>query len=218
MGSADNGSGTSGGGHAPHSSGTVSSSSSSSSASSGGRDSERAPADGAFGPSRPSPQMEALAAVVDLVARHGDDFDPMGVALGFWSLGALDCHYAPALDALCRRAGGVLHGFSPVDCAQALVGWARLRVRTRPQRELVDALVAHSLDSLSGAAREWRPQELASVAWALSRVGVAAGPHRWAILETLMDVAQWRLDAFNTQVGPRSIGALVYRGSGLSGL
>ncbi|GBG00581.1 hypothetical protein Rsub_13326 [Raphidocelis subcapitata] len=185
-------SGSSGGGDAAHSNGAHSNGAASSSSNSGG-----AP-DGSPAPAAPSARADAVAAVADLVARHGDEFDPMGVALGFWSLGTLDCHHAPALDALCRRAGGALRGFAPIDCAQALVGWARLRVRTRPQRELVDALIAHTLDTLSGAAGEWRPQELASVAWALSRVGVA-GLHRRAILETLMDVAQWKLDAFNVQ-------------------
>jgi hypothetical protein len=145
----------------------------------------------------------AAALLCDLVVRNADEFDAWGVALGFWSLGALGCASEPALRALCGRGLAVLRGFGPADCAQALTGWAHLRVRTREQRGFVDALLSQTLDALSGAAAgEWRAREVAAAAWALARVG-AGGAARRALLETLMDVAQWRLDDFSIQVRAR---------------
>ncbi|KAI8465408.1 MAG: hypothetical protein J3K34DRAFT_473484 [Monoraphidium minutum] len=140
----------------------------------------------------------AAAALSALVVRQAEGLDAWGVSLALWSYGVLDYRDEAALGALCRRGGAALRGFAPIDIASALVGWARLRARTRPQREFVDQLLAHALDSLSAAPGDWRPQELANAAWALSKIG-AAGPGRRALLDTLMDVVQWRLEDFNVQ-------------------
>ena len=173
---------------------------------------------------------ECLALLSAIAARHADDLDAWGVALSIWALGRLGHHDDALLTALCRRGAAVLRDFKPVDCAQALAGWARLRPpRARAQRAFVDALAAHTLDQLSGAVGGWKPSELATVAWALSRgvgsgasgasggagsgssaaaaaTAASAGPAaRRALLGTLMDVAQWRLDDF----GPGDLAVLV---------
>jgi hypothetical protein len=146
----------------------------------------------------------ALALLGDLILRQGEELDPWAVSLACWSYGVLDHHDDDVLGVLCRRGATCLRAFQPIDCASALVGWARLRVRTRPQREFVDQLLSQSLDSLSLAPGDWQPQELANAAWALAKIG-AAGSHRRALLDTLMDVVQWRLDDFNMQVGAASL-------------
>lgn len=146
----------------------------------------------------------ALAALCDLILKQIEELDSWAVSLALWSLGLLEHRDDALLAALCRRGASVMRTFNPTDCASALVGWARLRVRTRSQREFVDVLLGHSLDSLSLAPGDWRPQELANAAWALGRVG-AAGPHRRALLDTLMDVVQWRLEDFNMQVRGRCV-------------
>ncbi|KIZ05092.1 hypothetical protein MNEG_2856 [Monoraphidium neglectum] len=90
----------------------------------------------------------ALALLGDLILRQGEELDPWAVSLACWSYGVLDHHDDDVLGVLCRRGATCLRAFQPIDCASALVGWARLRVRTRPQREFVDQLLSQSLDSL----------------------------------------------------------------------
>ncbi|KIZ07533.1 hypothetical protein MNEG_0422 [Monoraphidium neglectum] len=134
-----------------------------------------------------------------------DSLDPWGVSLSMWAYGVLGRQAEPVLTALCRRGAAVMRGFTPVDCAAALAGWARLRARAARHREFLDALMAHALDALSGAPRDWEPRELAQSAWGLSRVGVG-GRHRRLLLETLMDVVQRRLEQF----GPRDLSTVVF--------
>jgi hypothetical protein len=146
--------------------------------------------------------------VTDILLRQVDSLDPWGVSLSMWAYGVLGRQAEPVLTALCRRGAAVMRGFTPVDCAAALAGWARLRARAARHREFLDALMAHALDALSGAPRDWEPRELAQSAWGLSRVGVG-GRHRRLLLETLMDVVQRRLEQFGPRVraGRRGGGA-----------
>lgn len=155
---------------------------------------------------------QAVSLLSDLVLRQAEEFDAWSLSLALWSYGVLEHSDEGVLGALCRRGAAAMRHFKPIDCAMALVGWARLRVRTRSQREFVDVLLGHTLDALSDNVGDWRSQELANTAWALAKVG-AAGSQRRALLDTLMEVVQWRLDDFNMQVG-YSGGAGVARGSG----
>jgi hypothetical protein len=153
-------------------------------------------------PAAPGAVAAALALLEErlVVGGHAAELDAWGTALAVWSCGALGQAPEPLLAALARRTGEVLPCFKPIDCASALVGWAWLGARGREQRQGVDAVVARSFALLEARPREWRPQELANVAWALSRVG-AAGTDRQALLEALAGAVQRRVDAFNMQVG-----------------
>ncbi len=143
----------------------------------------------------------ALAVLLQRLVQRGDAerLDAWGAALALWSFGALQYYDEAVLSALGRAARGpLLRDFRPIDCACALVGWAALRARTPEQREFVDDLLARSLEALAAAPGDWAPQELANAVWALSKIG-AAGAHRRALLDALVETVEWRLDDFNVQ-------------------
>lgn len=157
---------------------------------------------GASGAVRAQFVAPALALLRDrlLAGGHARGLDAWGASLAVWSCGVLGEHDPELLDALCRATTAALPAFKPIDCASALVGWAWLRVRGPEQREAVDALLARTGGMLCSNAAEWSAQELANVAWALCKIG-AAGDERRALMEALLNVAQWRLAEFKPQVG-----------------
>lgn len=136
----------------------------------------------------------ALQTLGQLLIRHMAECDPWAVAISFWAYGNLQCSDEAVFAALCERGLQIMHDFTAHDCASALVGIAKLRVRPRCQREFVDYLLSHASDLLSRV-DSWKTQEIANILWALSRVG-AAGPSRRALLEGLLEMTMWRLPEF----------------------
>lgn len=145
-----------------------------------------------------------LGRLGQLLLRHMSQCDPWGVAISFWAYGNLQYSDERVLAALCQRGLQVLPGFTSLDCSSALVGIAKLRVKPRCQREFVDHLLSHTHELLGGV-ESWGSQEVASVVWALAKMG-AAGPARRALLEGLLEMTLWRLRDFRT----RELAIIVY--------
>lgn len=136
----------------------------------------------------------ALQTLGQLLIRHMAQCDAWGVAISFWAYGNLQCSDEAVFAALCERGLQIMHDFTAHDCAAALVGIAKLKVRPRCQREFVDYLLSHA-SALLSRVDQWRTQEVANVLWALSKIG-AAGPSRRALLEGLLEMTLWRLSEF----------------------
>jgi hypothetical protein len=136
----------------------------------------------------------ALKTLGQLLLQHAHACDPWSVAISLWAYGNLQCSEEAVLAALSERGLQLVHTFTALDCASALVGIAKLRVRPRSQREFVDHLLQHTHLLLTHV-EEWGTQEVTSVVWALSKLG-AAGPARRPLLEGLVEMSLWRLQDF----------------------
>eukprot|EP00879_Flechtneria_rotunda_P006530 GHRR01006863.1.p1 GENE.GHRR01006863.1~~GHRR01006863.1.p1 ORF type:complete len:835 (+),score=329.03 GHRR01006863.1:732-3236(+) len=139
----------------------------------------------------------ALQMLGQLLLRHMDVCDPWGVCISLWAYGNLQCSDEAVLAGLCERGLQVMQGFTPRDCASALGGIAKLRIRPKCLREFVDHVLSHCLELLSNV-EAWSTQEVTNVLWALSKIG-AAGTSRRTLLEGLIEMTLWRLPEFKVQ-------------------
>lgn len=140
----------------------------------------------------------ALKTLGQLLLQHMDTCDPYTVAISLWAYGHLQCGEEAVLAQLSLRGMQLLHDFNTIDCASALVGFARhTGPRTRSQREFVEQLMQHTHALLSHV-DEWTPRDVISIVWALSKLG-AAGPSRRPLLQGLVEMSLWRIQEFGVK-------------------